>query len=263
MINLKNQEIWKEFPLNIEFEGNYRIEVSNLGNLRTYNSHFPEGNEVKGSIQNGYKCLRFTLFKERSVSDIAKLQIIQNKIDELNEQIKSKHPKDEELVILREARDLLIQKRKKKNEQINKKRAIYLCLLFHKAVAQLFLEAPTDPEYKFVIHKDFDKENNHADNLAWATRDMLSERHNMHPKVVLRAFNKQFNDGKPVIPNSKLTEMEVLQIKLRLKKGQTLKQIAKHFGVSDMQIHRIKSGENWSHVKLLEELRVENLDNKA
>jgi uncharacterized protein YjcR len=29
-----------------------------------------------------------------------------------------------------------------------------------------------------------------------------------------------------------------------------LKMIAKQFGVSEMQISRIKSGENWSHIKV-------------
>jgi uncharacterized protein YjcR len=40
-------------------------------------------------------------------------------------------------------------------------------------------------------------------------------------------------------------------IKRKLLNGKTrLKMIAKQFGVSDMQIHRIKTGENWSHVKI-------------
>jgi hypothetical protein len=28
-----------------------------------------------------------------------------------------------------------------------------------------------------------------------------------------------------------------------------MKQIAEHFGISEMQLYRIKSGENWGHVK--------------
>jgi hypothetical protein len=28
-----------------------------------------------------------------------------------------------------------------------------------------------------------------------------------------------------------------------------MKQIADHFGISEMQLYRIKSGENWGHVK--------------
>jgi hypothetical protein len=43
----------------------------------------------------------------------------------------------------------------------------------------------------------------------------------------------------------------VKQIKraLSAKKQPTLKALAKQFKVSDMQIHRIKTGENWSHVR--------------
>ena len=35
-----------------------------------------------------------------------------------------------------------------------------------------------------------------------------------------------------------------------LKEKKTLKAIAKKFNVSDMQIHRIKTKENWAHVKI-------------
>ena len=51
----------------------------------------------------------------------------------------------------------------------------------------------------------------------------------------------------------KLTADKVKQIKVALfksKKQPTLKALAKKFRVSDMQIHRIKTGENWSHVKV-------------
>jgi hypothetical protein len=51
----------------------------------------------------------------------------------------------------------------------------------------------------------------------------------------------------------KLTSDKVKKIKLALfksKKQPTLKALAKLFKVSDMQIHRIKTGENWSHVKV-------------
>jgi hypothetical protein len=50
----------------------------------------------------------------------------------------------------------------------------------------------------------------------------------------------------------KLNATKVRQIKrsLNSKKQPTLKALAKQFKVSDMQIHRIKTGENWSHVKI-------------
>ena len=51
----------------------------------------------------------------------------------------------------------------------------------------------------------------------------------------------------------KLTVTKVMLIKKLLAKPEQrtrLKMIAKQFGVSEMQIRRIKSGENWSHVKI-------------
>ena len=55
-----------------------------------------------------------------------------------------------------------------------------------------------------------------------------------------------------------LEENDVLFIKSKLgKKGVTMKKLAHQFGVSEMQIHRIKTGENWSHVKTVSELKAE------
>ena len=51
----------------------------------------------------------------------------------------------------------------------------------------------------------------------------------------------------------KLTVTKVKKIKVALFKSKTqptLKALAKMFKVSDMQIHRIKTGENWGHVKV-------------
>jgi hypothetical protein len=48
-----------------------------------------------------------------------------------------------------------------------------------------------------------------------------------------------------------LTEAQVLRIKKKLVNGKsTLKVIADQFGITDMQVHRIKTGENWGHVKV-------------
>lgn len=45
--------------------------------------------------------------------------------------------------------------------------------------------------------------------------------------------------------NSKLNDEQVREIKKLISKKTPLRHIAKHYGVSDMQICRIKSGENW------------------
>lgn len=46
--------------------------------------------------------------------------------------------------------------------------------------------------------------------------------------------------------NSKLSDDQVKDIKKLISKKTPLRHIAKHYGVSDMQICRIKTGENWS-----------------
>lgn len=259
---MRKREIWKEYPLNYEFENQTKVEVSNLGRIRTYNSYFPEGKIAKGSTQEGYPVLRLKLFKSRSAVDAEKLQTLQSQIDELGAMIKSLGTKNDVLEKkkeLRAQRDELIQKRKKQNHRIDKKRTIHVTIMFHKAVATLFLETPTDPDKKFVIHKDFDKTNNEVENLAWASREDLKERYPNKPKVILAKFKKQFmtDDYKPNTKMGKLTENEVLRIKQRLKKGDSLRTLAKQYGVSDMQIHRIKTGENWSHVKTVDDLTQE------
>ena len=51
----------------------------------------------------------------------------------------------------------------------------------------------------------------------------------------------------------KLTVTKVILIKKLLTKPNQrtrMKMIAKQFGVSEMQIYRIKSGENWGHIKV-------------
>lgn len=50
----------------------------------------------------------------------------------------------------------------------------------------------------------------------------------------------------------KLNSTQVIHIKLLLKRERPLKQIAKQFDISEMQVWRIKSGENWSHIKIHE-----------
>ena len=91
----------------------------------------------------------------------------------------------------------------------------------------------------FVIHLDYDKLNNNIMNLAWAT-----------------AFEKEqyqhTNPNRRIIRNSKLPETRVKLIKRKLQdpnRKTRLKVIAKQFGISEMQLYRIQTGENWGCVE--------------
>ena len=46
-------EIWKTVHFEFEFSNDYKLEVSNLGRLRSYN-RINKGKILKGSIVSGY-----------------------------------------------------------------------------------------------------------------------------------------------------------------------------------------------------------------
>jgi hypothetical protein len=109
--------------------------------------------------------------------------------------------------------------------------------LVHRLVAMHFLRQP-DKTYKFVVHLNSNKIDNHFQNLKWTTLDQK-----------MNYINK--NKREKEIGNYKLTAERVVLIKKLLLNGKTrLRMIGKRFGVTDMQIHRIKTGENWGHVKI-------------
>lgn len=111
----------------------------------------------------------------------------------------------------------------------------------HRLVAENFVRKPS-PKHSFVIHHDHKKENNHYDNLKWVTHDQQIEHAKKDPAFLAQLTPYQ---GK------KLNADRVKVIKRKLANGRTrMKILAKQFGISEMQLYRIKSGENWSHVKV-------------
>ena len=113
----------------------------------------------------------------------------------------------------------------------------------HKLTAQHFL-IPKEGQDK-VIHLDYDKNNNRIENLRWATQAETYDHQTRNPVFIEAVKNKRVE--------YKLDEAKVKIIKRKLnstKSKTRLKVIARQFGVSDMQIHRIKTGENWGHVTL-------------
>ena len=110
----------------------------------------------------------------------------------------------------------------------------------HRLVAEHFLEKNDGEEY--VIHLNYDKTDNRVENLKWATKreKELHQFSNPNWEGVIKKRNKKIG---------KLSEGKVKIIKRQLKNNRTrINMIAKRFGVSDTQIHRIKKGENWSSV---------------
>lgn len=115
--------------------------------------------------------------------------------------------------------------------------------LVHRLVAEYFCERPS-AAHKFVIHLDHKKENNYYRNLKWVTHN---EKHAHMVKDPNYLKSKAEYSGR----GQKLTTDRVKLIKRKLAEGKTrMKIIAKQFGISEMQLYRIKSGKNWGHVKV-------------
>lgn len=114
----------------------------------------------------------------------------------------------------------------------------------HKLVAQYFKTREAE-EKKFVIHLDYDKHNNHYANLNWVSKEEMIDHNRTNPNVTNRA--------RPLTSrNYKLNESKVRIIKKMLQSDNStrLKMIAKQFGITHTQLNRIRSGENWGHVKV-------------
>ena len=111
----------------------------------------------------------------------------------------------------------------------------------HRLVAQHFCKKPS-PKHSFVIHLDHKKEANKAKNLKWVTHAVQIEHAKKDPAFIAQLTPFQ---GK------KLNANMVKVIKQKIKAGKTkMKTLAKQYKISEMQLYRIKSGENWSHVKI-------------
>lgn len=110
----------------------------------------------------------------------------------------------------------------------------------HKLVAEHFLDKK---DGVCVIHLNYNKTNNRVENLKWATKREKELHQFSNPEYI--------NKVKKVPTNAKLTETEVKRIKLMINRPNRrtrLKIIAKQFGISEMQLYRIKTGENWGYV---------------
>lgn len=113
----------------------------------------------------------------------------------------------------------------------------------HKLIAEAFIKKPNDSCVS-VVHMDYDKANNHISNLKWVTK---AERYAHQQK------NPIYENKENRITNCKLNAGRVKIIKKKLmdpNRKTRLKIIAKQFGVTTMQLQRIKTGENWGHVKI-------------
>ncbi len=120
----------------------------------------------------------------------------------------------------------------------------------HKLVAQYYLAPPPSEEYHFVLHLDYDKLNNHVRNLKYANKEMVEKHLAKNPHYIEA---KRLRKAKPDRYNTKLSETEVIRLKKKIfdpNRKTRYKILAKQFGISEMQLYRIKTGENWGNVRV-------------
>lgn len=196
MIRLFPNEIFKD--LNLDSRLSKKYAISNFGRLISYTTTFSEGDELKGSMAEGFRIFR--------------------------------------------VKDFDSEKRREIGFQ------------FSRLVAKNFIPNDDEVNKKFVIHLDHNKLNDRVENLRWATQKEVTEHNKKNPLVITgRAKTIEHNikaDGR------KLTSTQVIRIKKMLQRLENeedktrLTMIAKQFNITTQQLRRIKSGENWSHIKI-------------
>lgn len=118
-------------------------------------------------------------------------------------------------------------------------------LYIHREIAKHFLPKPS-PLHRFVIHRNHLKLDNRIKNLSWVTQEqMIAHQQKSPARKAYKAAQLQQTRG------LKLTLGQVKKIKSLLadkNRSLTIRQMARQYGVSEMTLYRIRSGENWGRV---------------
>lgn len=143
------REDWKSVDLGKGYTNENRLEVSNHGRVRTFNST-SNGKIITGSRINGYAIVRLKLFKPRDEKITVKVQQLQaaiaaltKKIVQINITLKGRGITAVERKALKESLEadtMLLKKRKSKyktyyNDDL-KSRTVYFNALVHRMVAE-------------------------------------------------------------------------------------------------------------------------------
>jgi len=118
-------------------------------------------------------------------------------------------------------------------------------LYIHREMAKLFLKKPS-PAYKYVIHRNHNKLDNKISNLKWTNLEqMIDHQQNSPAKIAYKEKQANRKEG------LKLNATQVKKIKSILNsknRNITIRRLAQKYGVSEMTMYRIKSGENWGRI---------------
>ncbi len=127
---------------------------------------------------------------------------------------------------------------------------IYNTFFVYKLVAEFFIPK-TSEEQLYVIHLDYVRGNDSVENLKWVTYEERQEHYKRSPHVIKSM--KKLTEHNLKADGRKLTSTRVMYLKKLLNDPNNktrMKMLAKQFGISEMQVNRIKRGENWGHIKV-------------
>jgi hypothetical protein len=123
-------------------------------------------------------------------------------------------------------------------------------VFLYKLVAEFFIPKTSENQL-YVLHLDYVRDNDLVQNLKWATYEEKQEHYKRSPHVIKSL--KKLTEHNLKADGSKLTATRVMYLKKLLNDPNNktrMKMLAKQFGISEMQVSRIKRGENWGHIKV-------------
>lgn len=132
---------------------------------------------------------------------------------------------------------------------VNGKKTSHTYLLY-KIIAELFIPKTADDQ-EYVIHLDFSRDNDKVSNLKWVNYEEKMQHYKNSPHVAVGRKKTIAHNIKA--DGRKLTQTTVIRLKKMLldpNRKTRIRILAKQFGVSEMQLYRIKSGENWGHIQV-------------
>lgn len=259
MIKLQNEK-WKTVKFDFKFTNDMRIEVSNCGRVRTF-TKVADGNILKGALVNGYRMIAFKLFRPRDSKAEKRFEYLKAQISNLvkkaaTDRMKLKGMEKKDATFFKHKKQIneadnqikLLKESYRKEFRANeKKRTIHFNPLVHRLVAEYFCNKPSE-KHNLVIHLDYRKQNNDSDNLKWVTQEEATAHWQINT-----GFKKQSKpkSGKRNENSDahKLNRTKVAILKKRINEGKAIRQLCRQFGISQMQLWRIKKGINWGDVR--------------
>jgi hypothetical protein len=123
-----------------------------------------------------------------------------------------------------------------------KSKAVFI----HHLVAEVFLKK-RNHLCSNVIHLNHQKADNRTVNLKWVTKKEKIEHSKKNPTIIKAIANKIYTGAMA----KKLDEKTVIKLKKEIwspNRKLTFKQLAEKYGIAEMNLYRIKSGEMWFHI---------------